>query len=104
MSQQDVASRYALRSLAELVTPIPPLHHLLNMNQYDVDEYVLPRRRSPWVLVGECRICTLPEASGFTCIITSILQGQSCLTVLFAIQVQEVQLPSCWVGYWHFEG
>ncbi|KAL3142208.1 RING-H2 finger protein atl48 [Trebouxia sp. C0009 RCD-2024] len=22
------------------------------MNQYDVDDYVLPRRRSPWVLVG----------------------------------------------------
>ena len=23
------------------------------MNQYDVDDYVLPRRRSPWVLVGD---------------------------------------------------
>ena len=22
------------------------------MNQYDMDEYVLPRRRNPWVLVG----------------------------------------------------
>ncbi|KAL0023906.1 hypothetical protein WJX79_009251 [Trebouxia sp. C0005] len=23
-----------------------------SMNQYEMDEYVLPRRRSPWVLVG----------------------------------------------------
>ncbi len=24
------------------------------MNQYEMDDYVLPRRRSPWVLVGMC--------------------------------------------------
>ena len=25
-----------------------------SMNQYEMDDYVLPRRRSPWVLVGRC--------------------------------------------------
>lgn len=56
----DVASRHAF--LSKLLCEFADcralyahywLHDLFSMNQYDVDEYVLPRRRSPWVLVGE---------------------------------------------------
>ena len=62
------------------------------MNQYDVDDYVLPRRRSPWVLVGgSCH----PSLVSFTRVFSSPanVAQQYLVAILSAYTLRSLIVP-----------